>query len=269
MKFPSGLAIALVVVFGNIAIGQKNVDDGPVGIFGSRSEYNQFMGDAKTAAYGDGGNEELQAMIPMLNDIVLDKPVGWSANEYGAAGSTMGILSNENIRSDIEMVDDQYQELQDLSARIQSRAADQIRGLNFKDAGNLVAQIQNIRKQSTKELNAVLLPHQLKRLRQIQMQSLLQRRSLAEVLTTDPVKSELEITDRQSDELKDFEKVVKEDLAKEIAKLQEVARNRLLSKLNPNQEQRAKDLIGEAFEFKSGVDKKRAANSDRKKPNVR
>lgn len=83
------------------------------------------------------------------------------------------------------------------------------------------------------------------------MQALLQRRTLVDVLTSNPVKSDLEITDQQSDELRDYEKVVQQDLAKEIAKLQEKARDRLLSKLNPNQKKQAKDMIGEAFVFET------------------
>ena len=257
MKFATTMALGLILLSAGTVLGQKDVEeDGPVGIFSSRAEYAQFMGGAKRAAYGEGGNPELQAMIPMLNDIALGKPVGSTANQYGATGSTLGLLSNEAIRNDLEMVDNQYEELQDLSSQIQQRAAKQIRGLDFSDRDNLVSQIRKIREQATSELNSVLLPHQLDRLRQIQMQALLQRRSLVEVLTSNPVKSDLEITDQQSNELKEFEKVVQEDLAKEIAKLQEKARNRLLSKLNPTQEKQAKDMIGDVFIFKNEAKKK-------------
>lgn len=254
MKTLSLVAVTLIALPIANAFGQKDRDadrsgDGPVGIFSTRAEYNEFMGGAKRAAYGEGGNSELRAMIPMLNDIALDKPVGWTANEYNTTGSTLGLLSDANIRKDLEMVDDQYQELQDLSAQVQKRAAEQIRGIDFGDRDNLVKQISKIRDQATSDLNAVLLPHQRERLQQIRMQALLRRRSLVDVLTSDPVRSDLEITEGQSKELKKFEKEVQKDLAKEIAKLQEKARDRLLSKLNPTQKQQAKEMIGDAFEF--------------------
>lgn len=83
------------------------------------------------------------------------------------------------------------------------------------------------------------------------MQALLQRRSLVDVLTSDPVKTELEISRIQANELKDFESIVQADLAKEIAKLREAARERLLAKLSPTQEKQAKELIGEVFVFES------------------
>jgi phage-related protein len=238
--------------------GQKDQgaqEDGPVGIFQSRAEYNQFMGGAKRAAYGQDGSPELQSMIPMLNDIALDRPVGWSANKYGDTGSILGLLSNSSIRNDLEMVDDQYEELRSLSAEVQARAATQLRGLDFSDRENLIRQMRGIREQATSDLNTVLLPHQVERLQQIRMQSLLRRRSLVDILTSDPIKSDLEITDRQSDELRDFEKQVQQDLQKEIAKLQEKARGRLLSKLNPSQKKEVENMIGDAFEFSQSAKK--------------
>ena len=259
MKYVATLTLVLFLLPVGTVLGQKGVEeDGPVGIFSSRAEYSQFMGGAKRAAYGEGGSPELQAMIPMLNDIALNKPVGWTANEYGTNGSTLGLLSNKAIRADLEMVDSQYEELQDLSSKIQERAAEQVRGLDFSNRDDLVSQIRRIRAEAADDLNAVLLPHQLDRLKQIRMQALLQRRGLVDVLTSNPVKSDLEITDQQSNDLKEFEKVVQEDLAKEIAKLQEKARDRLLSKLNPSQKKQAEEMIGDAFVFKNEGNKQAA-----------
>ncbi|QEG24981.1 hypothetical protein MFFC18_49040 [Mariniblastus fucicola] len=151
------------IVFGSICTAQK--DEGPVGIFNSQSEYREFMGAVKQAAYRDGGSSELQALVPMLNDIALNKPVGWTASEYEADGSTLGMLADADVRSDLEMLDDQYEQLQDLNAEIQKRAAEQIRGLDFSDRENLISQIQSIRESATNDLNDVLLPHQVERLK--------------------------------------------------------------------------------------------------------
>ncbi len=251
MKTASWMGLILIMIFNTMALGQKGDDKaGPVGIFESRAQYNRFMGSAKNAAFGEGGNAELRAMIPMLNDIALNRPVGWSANQFGANGGTFNLISNEAVRRDIEMVDSQYRELQDLNSQIQKRASEKILQLDFNDRENLVSQIQQIREQASDDLNSVLLPHQLDRLKQIRMQSLLQRQGLVDVLTSEPVKTDLEISQRQSVELKEFESVVQADLAKEISQLQEKARNRLLAKLTPAQEKQAKEMIGEAFAFK-------------------
>ena len=245
--------VATLILTSSLAVdvlAQKG-DGGPVGIFDSQAQYSEFMGGVKQAAYGEGGSPELQAMVPMLNDIALNKPVGWTASEYGTESSTLGMLADADVRSDLEMLDDQYRQLQDLNAEIQKRAAEQIRSLDFSDRENLVSQIKSIRESAVNDLNGVLLPHQIERLKQIRMQSILRRRSLIEVITSDPVKSELEITDDQSSDLKAKEKEIEEELQREIAELREKARKKLLSSLRPTQQEAVEKMIGDAYEFKA------------------
>lgn len=233
----------------SIGIAQKG--EGPVGIFNSQAQYNDFMGGVKQAAYGSGGSPELQAMVPLLNDIALNKPIGWTASEYGTDASTLGMLADADIRSDLEVLDGQYKELQILNAEIQRRAAEQIRGIDFSDPENAVSQIKAIRNSAIDDLNGVLLPHQIERLKQIRMRSLLRRKSFVEILTSDPVKTNLEITDDQSDDLKKKEKEIEEELNREIEKLREQAREKLLSSLRPTQKKAVEEMFGETYEFKS------------------
>lgn len=254
-SFVCCLTFLVVVMVQCDANGQKG--DGPVGIFNSQAEYHDFMGGVKQAAYGEGGSPELRAMVPMLNDIALNKPVGWTASEYGVDGSTLGMLSSSDIRSELEMVDDQYQELQDLNAEIQKRAAEQIRGLDFSDREKLIADIRAIRKNAVEDLNGVLLPHQLERLQQLRMQSQLKRRSLVDLITSDPLKSKLEISDDQSSDLRTREKEIEEELQREIERLREQAREKLLSTLRPTQKEAVEKMLGDQFEFPARAAKKR------------
>jgi hypothetical protein len=219
-------------------------------MFDSREEYGRFMGAAKRASVD---NPELRALIPLINDIAQGRPIGSTAQQYGSAGSELGLLSNPRIREDIEMVDDQYQDLRNRHSEIQRRLAAQLRSIDFSNSKNVVGQIQEIRDEAEKDLNAVLLPHQVKRLRQIRMQSFLRRRNLVDVLTSDPIKSDLKITDRQTEELREYQTEVLQDLQKEIAKLQEKARGRLLSKLDRSQRTQVEEMIGDAFEFSEPV----------------
>lgn len=243
-------AIALILVFNSLSFAQKAEprEDGSYGIFNSVDEYSSFMGSAKQEAYGPNGTPEMRAMIPMLNDIALDRPVGWTANNYNLQASDMGMLSDKAIRSELEMVDDQYKQLQELSGQIQKDAASQIRGLDFSDA-NWLEQVRKIREQAKNQLNSVLLPHQQERLRQIRMQSQMRRRTLVEIITNDPFKTELEITDDQATELRQSEKEIEKKLAEDIAKLREKAREKLLSNLKSKQREKVELLIGQPFEF--------------------
>ncbi|MGI9517701.1 MAG: hypothetical protein ACR2NP_11690 [Pirellulaceae bacterium] len=246
------LSVVFVCGISGQALGQKdNDDDGPVGIFQSGAEYDQFMRSAKQAAYGEGGNPELQAMIPMLNDIAMAKPFGWTNQEYGGQGSSLDMLSDEKVRADLEMMDEQYEDLQQMNEEVQQRVAEQIRGLDFDDRENLATQIRAIRDRATEDLNSVLLPHQMDRLGQMQARSQLRFRSLAEVLTSDPLKSQLEITDEQAEDLLEAEAEIEQELAEEIARLRAEAREQLVGNLKRDQRDQVTEIFGDLTEASS------------------
>ena len=255
---------SLLLACSSAAYGQKDFQSS--GMFENKEEYGEFMGAAKRAS---AGNPELRALIPLINDIAQGRQIGSTAQQYGAAGSELGLLSDPRIREDLEMVDDQYRDLKDRQSEIQKRLASQLRAIDFSDSENVVGQIRELREEAEKDLNAVLLPHQVKRLRQIRMQALLRRRSLVDVLTSDPIRSDLEITEQQSEELRDYEKRVQEDLQKEISQLQEKARGRILSKLNRSQKSQAEEMIGDAFEFQPPSKGKLQGKSKGKDPGMR
>jgi hypothetical protein len=221
----------------------------PVGVFDSQTEYRQFMGGVKRLAYGENGSPELQAMIPMLNDLALDRPVGSTASQYRIAGGTLGLLSDAAVREDIEMLNEQYQQLQQSSRDIQKRTAESLRNLDLTDHDNFVKQIRAIKSQAKNEIDAVLLPRQVQRLKQIQTQSLLRGQTLVDLLTREPIKSNLVISDQQASQLRDEERRIERELQQEIAKLRVKARERLIGRLNPRQQAEVKELIGDAFEF--------------------
>ena len=251
--------IILSLVFSGFAQAQKVEprEDGSYGIFNSVEEYSSFMGTAKQTAYGPDGTVEMQAMIPMLNDIALDRPVGWTASNYNLETSDMGLLTDKAVRGELEMVDDQYKQLQELSSQIQKEAAEQIRNLDFSN-NNWLDQVRQIRQRAKSQLDTVLLPHQQERLRQIRMQSQMRRRTLVEVITNDPIKTELEITDDQAAELRRSEKEIDKQLVKDIAKLREKAREKLLSNLKSKQRKRVEEMIGQPYEFVNSKDKGRS-----------
>lgn len=227
-------------------LAQKSSDDGPVGMFSSRQDYDNFMVGVKMAARSD---PELRAMIPMINDIALQQPFGSTARQYRITDTPLGLLSDSRIREDIEMVDDQYQELQSLNSKLQQRLAEQLRSIDFEDSSNIAGQLRTMRDAAQRDLNGVLLPHQVARLRQIRMQSQLQKRSFVDLLTSDPLKSELAITDSQRAALRSTEQEIESEMRKELARLREKARVRLLAKLSATQRTQVEKLFGDTFEF--------------------
>lgn len=259
-------AVALTLVLVSLSFAQKVEprEDGSYGIFNSVQEYSSFMGSAKEVAYGPEGTAEMRAIIPMLNDIALDRPVGWTANNYNLQASDVGMLSDKAIRNELEMADYQYNQLQKLSAQAQKDAAAQIRDLDFGD-NNWLDQLRQIRAQAKSQLDSVLLTHQKERLRQIRMQSQIRRLTLVEILTNDPVKTKLEITDNQTTELRKTEKEIEKELEEEIAKLREKAREKLLSKLTSEQQKQVEQMLGQPFDFVDSEKAKKDKNPKGKK----
>lgn len=227
-------------------------DEQTYGIFATQDQYYQFMGDIKREG---ADNPELMAMVPMINDIVLGQPIGSTGQKYNATNSTLGLLSNANVRKELEMVDDQYEDLKRANEEIQQRAAEQLRELDLSDIKSATAQILAIRDQSENDLQATLLPQQMKRLRQLVAQNQLRRLSLVEILTREPMKSNFAITDRQGDDLKEQEIQIEAELEKQIAELRENARKKLLNVLNSRQQKEVEEWIGESFEFQNESNK--------------
>ncbi len=80
-----------------------------VGIFQSRNEYNQFFGGLKSLR-----DPEINALLPMINDIVLGRPIGSTPSKGGGNGM-MGVLGDPKVRDELEIVDFQYEELKELN----------------------------------------------------------------------------------------------------------------------------------------------------------
>ena len=79
------------------------------------------------------------------------------------------------------------------------------------------------------------------------------------------MKSEFQITEEQTADLKRAEKEIEKELAEEIARLQSRARDKLLSRLKPGQAASIKEQIGDAFEFQAVDDEKKDRKPQLKK----
>ncbi len=253
------LLLGLVVTIANgltLIAQQSNY-----GIFDTQDEYYEFMGSVKQEG---ATNPELMAMVPMINDVVLGRPLGSTGKRYNATNSVLGLLSNESVRKELEMVDDQFADLKKTNAEIHRKVAEQLKNLDLSDMQSAAEKMLAIRDQSEQDLQATLLPHQLKRLRQIAAQNQLRYRTLVEVLTSEPMKSEFEINDDQSEKLKKAEQEIQQELEREIAQLRLKARKKLLSQLRKDQQDEVESWLGDRFEFPHNEIQKRASAKNRK-----
>ena len=249
MKCRLLLASTVMLMPSVCAYAQKDKDSGAeksYGIFQTREEYHAFMGGLKSL-----DDPEIHAMLPVLNDIVLGNPVGQTARKHNLATNTaVDLLADKAIRSELEVVDYQYEQIKTLGGEIQKRVGEQLRSLDVKNPKDLSSTIRKITQSVQEDFEGVLLPHQLARLRQLAVQKQMRRRSVVDVLTTDPLATKLEITDEQKKDLKAAEREIEEELAREIAELRKKARKKLLSKLNSSQRKQLEEIVGEDFQFR-------------------
>ena len=238
--------LAVVMILPMQLHGQKSDTQESYGIFQSRDEYHQFMGDLKRVR-----DPNIKALIPAINDAVLGRPMGWTNERYGlkTGSNTMSMLSNPKVRAELDMVDDQYQKMQDQYGKLQQQMAKQIRDIDFSDSKNALSSLRKITEGAERDIYGVLLPHQKKRLEQLGTQRRMQRGSLAEFLTTNPVAEKLEVTDKQKSALLESEKEIEKELEREIAELRKKAREKLLRNLRSSQRKKFDEMVGDQFDF--------------------
>ena len=114
----------------------------------------------------------------------------------------------------------------------------------------LFEKMREARADIEEEVNAVLMPHQMTRIRQIALQQQLNRGGGGGgALTRGPVAEALGLTEVQIEELEAKRREIEEGLREKVATLQKEAQDELISVLTPSQQAKLRELLGESFEM--------------------
>jgi hypothetical protein len=149
----------------------------------------------------------------------------------------LGKLRTE-IRDQIRnQMQDSFNGMRDLSEEERQARIDQIRG-----------QMDTIRKDVEAKLQKVLLPNQFDRLKQIDLQSRVQREGAA-ALTSGELADQLGLTDDQREQLQQKSEQVQQDLQTKIRQARLDARNQLLDSLTADQRAKLETLMGAQFDL--------------------
>jgi hypothetical protein len=211
------------------------------------------------------GDPEINMMLPELYKALAESreeqadaaaPDGPGAKRKTAPKPTlMSLLNNPSVRHEIEMLDSQFEEIQTKNREIQSRTSEQVFSLLMSSRDGSVDHqtvrdgIREIRQDAAKEIEKVILPFQFERLRQIAYQVQMRRQSVVDVLTTDPLATELGLTDQQKGELREKAREINDELAREIAKLRSKAKQKLFSHLRQDQQRKLSAIVGAEFDY--------------------
>jgi Spy/CpxP family protein refolding chaperone len=181
----------------------------------------------------------------------------------GAGGGATQLLQDENVRKELDLVDEQVSKLRDIATKMQEDMQAQFQGFDFGSLRDLSEEERNARfaemrkkgeevaASAQKEIDGVLLPHQRERLKQLMVQSQM-RFGADRALTSGTLAEELGITEEQKAALAKKQEEVQASLQEKMAKLRQEAQDELLSVLTPAQQAKLKSMVGETFTFAQG-----------------
>jgi Spy/CpxP family protein refolding chaperone len=171
----------------------------------------------------------------------------------------MGLVARDEVQQELQLVDEQKDKLKGITDEMRTKVRAQM-GDIFRDMQNLsdderAAKFGEIRTkmealsaESEKQLEKVLLPHQMERLKQIDLQTKVQTRG-ASALTSGDVAKALNLTDEQREKLEKRAAEVQEELQAKIKQLQADARKKMLDVLTPDQQAQLEKMMGQQFDM--------------------
>ncbi len=170
-------------------------------------------------------------------------------------GAGLELLFSPAVRDEIELVDEQVEALQGLGNKMR----DGMRSV-FADIRNLpeeerrdamMAGMQEQQEKIKKEMESILLDHQLERLKQLQLQSRLQRGNTADALAASDVRETLGLTDTQLEQMRQVAQEAEVELREKIRKATEEAQSKVLDVLTSDQRAKWESMTGAAFNFQN------------------
>jgi|688.fasta_scaffold215822_2 DNA-binding Xre family transcriptional regulator len=216
----------------------------------------QKMGIAISASQGEGG--EMQIMSFSSDDgvgNVFSAPmmIGGEGMLLPGMMDQFGLLSQDSIQEELDFVGeqrDQYKKLQqDYNSRIREKMESMNKGgFDPEKAKNFGEEIRVLKEQQARDIEDLLLPHQINRLKQIQLQQRMKAMGL-NALNDKKLAEELGMTEEQLEKLKERAKELSSELQKKIQELREETQQTLLKELSKDQREKLQEMTGSKFDM--------------------
>jgi Spy/CpxP family protein refolding chaperone len=172
----------------------------------------------------------------------------------GGAFGQIGLLDNEEVRKELEIVDEQVDKITALRDKMREDMRAQFAGLRDMSEDERRTAFEGMRtkmeeagKEMQKQVDDILLPQQRERLAQISLQQRLQRSGTVDGLTSGELAEQLGITEEQKAKMAEAAKEAEKELQAAIAKARAEARDKILSTLTPEQKDKIKKMLGSEF----------------------
>jgi Spy/CpxP family protein refolding chaperone len=176
---------------------------------------------------------------------------------FFGGGGTLGLIQQQEVQREVELTEDQEAELQTLQESVGQEIREEMRSMfeGMRDLSDeerdarrdeIRLKFEEITKNAETKMQSVLLPHQFERLKQIDLQSRLQRGGAA-ALTQGELADTLGLSESQREQLQEKTDEVQKDLEAKIGQLRIDARNQVLEVLTTEQRAKLQSMMGSDF----------------------
>jgi Spy/CpxP family protein refolding chaperone len=179
---------------------------------------------------------------------------------FFGGGGVLNLAMRDEVQQELQLVDEQKEKVRATIDTMRDKVRDQMRGMfeQLRDASDeerrarfdeIRAKFESLDAEGAKELEKILLPHQMERLKQIDLQNKIRFRG-ASALTSGDVAKALNLTDEQREKLEKRAAEVQEELQTKIRELQVEARKKMIDVLSPEQQALLQKMMGDQFEVR-------------------
>jgi hypothetical protein len=209
------------------------------------------------------------ALVSLCQVTAVDaQPPGRGPSGFGGFagnGNWLGLLRVPSVQREIDLVPDQLEEIESLQTEMWEEMQAEMAEIRGQDLGveERRERFQSIREsmqerqiQYQEKISKVLLPMQLKRIKELHLQS--QSRGKGDgamgILRNEELLEEIGVDEDQRKKLEDKAEEVIKELEEKIKKLRREAEEEILSVLTSDQLKKFRDKVGETFDFSAGND---------------
>lgn len=176
-------------------------------------------------------------------------------------GMLINALIDKKVRAELDLIPEQESQIQELSKELRKQRSDLAKELKKFSAMAVVEreielkrreysdQFEEFKEQAHQRAMDVLLPHQVKRLKQVTAQLMIKRvakqKKVSAGVLAPQVVEYLEIDDEQARRIEAKAREIQERLAAEMKRLREEANTELMGELTEDQRSKYETLVGD------------------------
>jgi len=193
------------------------------------------------------------AVVAMVGSSALAQRRG-PRGGFGGPGGKLMMLRSEEVQKELEVSDEQKKDLEKLRDDMRTQMREVFSGMRelpedqrraaFEKARD---KMRGVTQEMETKVNRILLPHQVERLNQLDVQTQIQRRGTDAALGSDAMVKALGITDAQKKQIQDVAAQAQKEMQETVNKAREEARKKVLAVLTKEQQEKLNKMIGEQF----------------------